>query len=65
MTQVREKYNQRYAILLDAMNVGIALEEKLSPAVRNICEKGTFTLSRYFLNSKLTGHVFINLFHEV
>jgi hypothetical protein len=47
ISRVKFKYRERYAKVLDLSDLESVLESSLSPAVREICENGKFTLSRY------------------
>lgn len=46
LLRVSNKYEKRYSVLLKSEVVKV-LEEKLNPAVREICDNGRFTLDRY------------------
>lgn len=47
LSRVRSKYANRYRPVLDMDNLEEVLEGALSPAIREMCESGRFTLERY------------------
>lgn len=51
VSRVKVKYKERYAKVLDLTDLETILEGSLSPAVREICENGNFTLSRYAIKT--------------
>jgi hypothetical protein len=47
ISRVKIKYQERYVNILDSIDLEAVLEGNLSPAVRETCENGKFTRSRY------------------
>jgi hypothetical protein len=44
ISEVKDRYWERYRSLFDSKDVASILEERLNPLVRDVCETGNFTL---------------------
>jgi hypothetical protein len=60
ISKAKQKYNYRYSKILNSANMDVEtlLDNNLSLSVKELCERGQFTLSRYvlFLGSISLGY---------
>ncbi|KAE8138501.1 hypothetical protein BDV38DRAFT_282164 [Aspergillus pseudotamarii] len=59
ISKTAEKYEERYASILDTDDMGAILEQHLNPTVRDICKNGEFTLSKYIARFFTLSGIFL------
>ncbi|KAE8418752.1 hypothetical protein BDV36DRAFT_294798 [Aspergillus pseudocaelatus] len=59
ISKTAERYEERYASILDTDDIGAILEQRLNSTVRDICKNGEFTLSKYIARFFTLSGIFL------